>query len=159
MSKLHIHEIPLKPVPSLVAPFPLKPDFLIGFTIGNAVSVTERGRRFSLVFKRALWRAYEGRCAYCNEDIPTHKAMNVDHFEALCRGGGDSIENFVCACKSCNSAKSGNDGIEILRASIRLRNSKFRNIIGPTQLIALEASGAMIPVPAWVFPFEMEAGQ
>jgi 5-methylcytosine-specific restriction endonuclease McrA len=45
-------------------------------------------------------------CAYCGEKYP-HKYMTVDHIFPQHRGGKDSWENCITACKSCNNAKGG----------------------------------------------------
>lgn len=137
-----------------IRPTPILPNLLDGFTINRALKVTSGGRRFSLVFKRALWMSYEKRCAYCDDLIPNHKVMHVDHYVPLSKGGDDSIENFVCACGSCNTAKSNRQDIENLRASIRLRRSDLNGVISPSQLIALEKIGSVIPIPSLLFPFE-----
>ena len=50
---------------------------------------------------RLKCKAYGNRCAYCNEEVP----LTVDHIVPLSRGGSNSIENVVPACKHCNSTK------------------------------------------------------
>jgi 5-methylcytosine-specific restriction endonuclease McrA len=49
----------------------------------------------------ALFEAYEWRCAYCGSG----EELTIDHRVPLSRGGGDSIENLIPACGSCNSSK------------------------------------------------------
>jgi 5-methylcytosine-specific restriction endonuclease McrA len=55
--------------------------------------------------------AQDGRCFYCCEEmtIPT-----ADHMTPLSRGGSNSIENIVAACKSCNCRKNNRTLAEYL---------------------------------------------
>lgn len=42
------------------------------------------------------------RCAYCEtEDGP----FEADHVLSVARGGDDSLDNLVCACRTCNRSK------------------------------------------------------
>ena len=41
------------------------------------------------------------KCWYCGLDNPS----TVDHVLATNKGGGDSLDNLVLACRPCNSAK------------------------------------------------------
>ena len=50
---------------------------------------------------RLLCEQYDNRCVYCREELP----LVSDHVTPLSRGGGNSIDNIVPACKSCNSMK------------------------------------------------------
>lgn len=47
-----------------------------------------------------------GLCAYCTRQLP----LEIDHIEALSRGGAHDVENAAPACKTCNSSK-GNKGL------------------------------------------------
>ena len=49
----------------------------------------------------ALVAAYGGRCAYCDVKGPLH----ADHRIPLSRGGSNSIDNIVPACRTCNLRK------------------------------------------------------
>lgn len=42
-----------------------------------------------------------GICQYCGED-----GNEVDHIVSRKRGGDDSVDNLVCACRKCNNRKS-----------------------------------------------------
>jgi len=56
-------------------------------------------------------------CHYCG----TNKAkLTVDHFVPLSKGGAHALENFVPACKSCNSSKRDRDPHEFMRSIGRL---------------------------------------
>jgi len=57
--------------------------------------------------KKERQRVYEkfgGRCAYCGQPI-TYKEMQVEHMKPLARGGVDSEENYMPACRICNYYK------------------------------------------------------
>lgn len=54
--------------------------------------------------------AYEGRCAYCPDLADTR-----DHVIPVARGGSNSIDNIVPACKSCNCSK----GTKLLHEWVR----------------------------------------
>lgn len=130
---------------------------LAGIIITDALKVTEKGRRFSLRFKRTLWLASGQRCAYCGVGIDSHKAMHVDHFIPLCNGGADDIGNYVCSCPTCNTAKCSNS-IEGLRISIALRMSPIAGIISPSQALKLIGAGVQLPISCGEFHFEMVRG-
>lgn len=42
-------------------------------------------------------------CKYCGDDNKSR--MTVDHVHPKAKGGGNTFENTVCACKMCNSNK------------------------------------------------------
>lgn len=52
--------------------------------------------------------AFEWRCAYCGAE----GEMTRDHDIPVSRGGVDSIDNVVPACRSCNSSKHVKTGAE-----------------------------------------------
>lgn len=45
-------------------------------------------------------------CAYCGAK-PGSDLLAVEHMVPQCQHGSDHDNNLVCACRSCNSAKSG----------------------------------------------------
>jgi 5-methylcytosine-specific restriction endonuclease McrA len=49
----------------------------------------------------ALLATYSGRCAYCGEQRP----LQADHRTPLSRGGDNSIDNILPACRRCNAKK------------------------------------------------------
>ena len=79
--------------------------------------------------------------------------MHVDHFVPLSSGGQDSIDNYVCACATCNTSKCAND-IARLRISIGLRSSPIAGIISPSQAQRLIELGIELPIAAPQFYFE-----
>jgi hypothetical protein len=42
------------------------------------------------------------RCTYCGD---TNGPFEADHVHPVIRGGKDTLENLVCACRPCNRAK------------------------------------------------------
>ena len=44
---------------------------------------------------------FNNRCAYCNKETP----LEQEHFISLVKGGEFTINNIICACRSCNSSK------------------------------------------------------
>lgn len=51
----------------------------------------------------------EKSCAYCNAQVA---ALQWEHIIPRSRGGPDSMDNMVLACKPCNLAKSDRDPFE-----------------------------------------------
>ena len=45
-------------------------------------------------------------CQYCGDRFATQN-LSLDHVLPRCRGGADSWENVVCACRKCNVQKGG----------------------------------------------------
>ncbi|WP_245677857.1 HNH endonuclease [Chondromyces crocatus] len=45
------------------------------------------------------------QCQYCSKRLPI-RDLNIDHVIPRSRGGGDSWENLVTACRPCNLRKS-----------------------------------------------------
>lgn len=56
--------------------------------------------------RRATFRKYDGRCAYCGRDID-ERWFQVDHIVPVHRGGSNDIGNLNPACPRCNQWKSG----------------------------------------------------
>lgn len=50
-------------------------------------------------------------CAYCGGS----DHLSADHLVPTVRGGRDSAENFILACRSCNSSKGGRDVLDWYR--------------------------------------------
>lgn len=47
-----------------------------------------------------IFEIFKNKCVYCKGD-----AKCLDHVIPLSRGGHDTIDNLVAACKSCNTSK------------------------------------------------------
>jgi 5-methylcytosine-specific restriction endonuclease McrA len=56
------------------------------------------------------FETYAGRCAYCREP-----ATERDHVMPLCRGGSNTIENIVPACRACNAQKGARSLVQWMR--------------------------------------------
>lgn len=61
--------------------------------------------RLSMDERRTVYDLTGGRCAYCGESI-TFEDMQVDHVVPLRKGGADTLQNMLPACRSCNHYKS-----------------------------------------------------
>lgn len=120
----------------------------------DALKITERGSRFSLKFKRALWDASERKCAYCGDEIENHKSMHVDHFTPISKGGSNDISNFICACHLCNISKNNVDMAEF-RMRMSINKSPLRGILRPTQVRQLLSIGVILPLEIKKFYFEI----
>lgn len=72
------------------------------------------------------------QCQYCGKRPPV-RDLNIDHVVPRSRGGGDTWENLVTACKLCNlkkGAKSPDDaGMRLLRPPVRPRWSCVARIL------------------------------
>ena len=88
------------------------------------VARTKRHRRRALLvsasgrFTTAEWIAlvglYDGKCAYCGGNGP----LKIEHRIPLSRGGTNSIDNILPACRNCNTRKH------------RLTDDEFRQRLG-----------------------------
>ena len=54
--------------------------------------------------KQQIFARDKARCQYCGA-----KANTIDHIVPRCRGGGDTWENLVASCQSCNFKKANRD--------------------------------------------------
>ena len=70
------------------------------------------GRRSFGRYEKKLWRK-NPRCTYC-KTVLRWKETTVDHVVPTIKGGDDSEENLVLACKSCNGRKSGKSHEEFI---------------------------------------------
>lgn len=60
--------------------------------------------------RKALHKRAGGRCAYCKCKLSVkskghRKRLTVDHVIPKSKGGTNSPDNLVAACKECNNAK------------------------------------------------------
>lgn len=51
---------------------------------------------------------FDNKCCYCGKKLP----LEQEHFMPLSKGGEYTIENIVCACRSCNASKNDRDFFE-----------------------------------------------
>lgn len=128
-------------------------ELLLGMASEDALKITERGSRFSLKFKRALWTASEKKCAYCGGEIESHKVMHVDHFIPLSKGGSNEVSNFICSCHLCNISKNNVD-ISEFRIRMSINKSPLKGILRPSQVTQLLEIGVVLPFEIQKFHFE-----
>lgn len=62
-------------------------------------------KRLSKLKRQEIYAKCQGHCAYCECEIDI-KDMQVDHVVPLRKGGADSADNMLPACRSCNHYKA-----------------------------------------------------
>lgn len=62
-------------------------------------------RRLTKSDRQLVYNKMDGHCAYCGCEIDM-RDMQVDHVIPLRKGGEDSLDNMLPACRSCNHYKS-----------------------------------------------------
>lgn len=82
------------------------------------------------------------RCQYCESRLPARE-LNIDHVMPRSRGGPDSWENLVTACRECNLRKGRRTPEE---ASMRLSRAPFAPRWTVTMQILM---GVQRPVKEW----------
>ncbi len=56
---------------------------------------------------------FNNKCAYCSKDLKNKST--VDHFLPVSKGGVNTIDNLVPACKSCNCKKHNKDPFQFIK--------------------------------------------
>lgn len=51
-----------------------------------------------------IWQKYGKHCAYCGKTLK-YEDMQVDHLIPVYRGGKDTFDNYMPACRACNYYK------------------------------------------------------
>lgn len=100
-----------------------------------------------------IYSKTNGHCAYCGCTLEYSK-MQVDHVIPLRKGGADTKDNMLPACRSCNYYKSTLD-IEQFRDSIE----KFPDVLMRDSVTFKNAVryGLVIPNPkSIIFYFEKD---
>ncbi len=92
--------------------------------------VTVRLTRRNLMFRD------QHQCQYCGKQPPV-RDLNIDHVQPRSRGGPDSWENLVTACRVCNLRKGWKTPTE---ANMHLRRQPFRPKWSMTAQILLGSS-------------------
>lgn len=67
-----------------------------------------KGPYFTLREWDILVAKLKGKCGYCGQ----RKPLTVDHKIPLSRGGGNTIDNIMPACLSCNTRKRNRTDVE-----------------------------------------------
>jgi hypothetical protein len=84
------------------------------------------GERRKKVAKH-LFGKYGNKCFYCDKKISS-KQLQIDHFEPLWGGGGNSMGNYRPSCSLCNRIKSNYRCFEL----VEILGEKIRQSIGDT---------------------------
>jgi len=81
--------------------------------------------------RRNIFARDQNRCQYCGKRFPTSE-LSLDHVLPICRGGGASWENLVCACVRCNVRKGGRTpqeaGLKLVKQPVRPKRSPMLSI-------------------------------
>ena len=91
-------------------------------------------KRLTKKERQAVFDRMKGHCAYCGCEI-TLSEMKVDHVMPLRKGGPDTLENMLPACRSCNHYKSTltvqqfRDTVERMPYRLMKNNATFRNAV------------------------------
>lgn len=91
-------------------------------------------KRLTKKERQAVFDRMKGHCAYCGCEI-TLSEMQVDHVMPLRKGGPDTLENMLPACRSCNHYKSTltvqqfRDTVERMPYRLMKNNATFRNAV------------------------------
>ena len=62
-------------------------------------------KKLSKSERMKIYKKCNGHCAYCGCELE-YKDMQVDHIIPLRKGGSDTEDNMVPACRSCNHYKA-----------------------------------------------------
>ena len=93
--------------------------------------IKRRAAAAGMHFKTKEWLAllemYEGRCGYCGIEGP----LEADHRTPLCRGGSNTIENIIPACRHCNRSKHRRTESEF--RDLLAREAAMREAIEPAK--------------------------
>jgi 5-methylcytosine-specific restriction endonuclease McrA len=63
---------------------------------------------------QALFKAQDGKCAYCKIDVSEN--YHVDHIMPLARGGMNTRNNIQLCCPACNWSKADRDPVEFAQS-------------------------------------------
>ena len=83
--------------------------------------------------RRNIYLRDRNICQYCGKKFPSSE-LSLDHVIPRSRGGGDTWENLVCACTSCNSKKADKMPAEARMKLIR----QPKALKTPAQLIKVQ---------------------
>ncbi|WP_080681919.1 HNH endonuclease [Sorangium cellulosum] len=87
------------------------------------------------------------RCVYCGTTPPPK--LHGDHLIPRHRGGPESGDNLVWACRSCNSSKNARDLLDVGRE----RDVQLRGHVAQLQAIASSSRvGVGRLTPTWRWP-------
>ena len=61
-------------------------------------------KRLPKASRMLIWQKYGKHCAYCGKPLK-YEDMQIDHMIPLARGGKDTFDNYMPACRACNYYK------------------------------------------------------
>lgn len=121
--------------------------------------VKKRGKeslKFTTNFdnRTQIWHRSSGHCWYCGKYFDYFdKTYTIDHITAISKGGLDTLDNLVIACKTCN-CKKHDKSIEEFRIMYQKINGM---IISEKQKQWLRSKNIEVPEPdPFLFYFEKE---
>ena len=91
-----------------------------GRTRTSHIAGTSPKRRIPLELREDVFVRDDYRCRYCG----SRRRLTIDHVFPECRGGRDTLNNLVTACKSCNSAKGPRTPAEAGMRLLPLTNTR-----------------------------------
>ena len=82
----------------------------------------QRGTLFGTEVRAYLMHKWDGKCAYCGKA----GKLEVEHVHPRSRGGSNSVNNLVVACRSCNESKGKQPLTEFLvRTPAQLKRVQY----------------------------------
>jgi len=82
------------------------------------------------IWRTAIKKAWNDRCAYCGNPPIDDKSLTIDHVKPRAHGGQDQTKNCIPACLRCNADKGSDQWMSWFRmqdfysieAEIRIKN-------------------------------------
>lgn len=71
----------------------------------------------------------DGRCWYCGVALPPFDEWEIEHQHPRSRGGSNTIENLVAACRRCNALKGPRTVEEYRRRIIAQLENKIQDVV------------------------------
>lgn len=68
---------------------------------------------------------FNGECAYCGK---SNEGLTADHLVPRSKGGENSVDNIVPACKGCNEAKADKEWREFLMSLPNFSQARMNRI-------------------------------
>ena len=77
--------------------------------------MSKANQRWRANQKRQLYKLYGGHCFYCLCEIERASENDTrDHIIPKVRGGANSLNNYVLACKPCNNERGSKQAVRYL---------------------------------------------
>lgn len=78
--------------------------------LASSLASTTEASALVRLLTTSVWKKLPQACCYCGSSI----RLSVDHLFPRMRGGADTGDNIVWACRVCNGSKGGRDMLEWL---------------------------------------------